>query len=277
MDNQTANKNKAIFITGASTGIGKATALQLDRIGFKVFATVLKPGDDKELLSEGSERINTMVMDVKDDDSIAAAVKLVSEGLGECQLTGLVNNAGTVALGPLECIPMSDLLNMFEINVKGTLMVTRALLPLLRQGKGRIINISSISAQVTIPYGGAYSATKAGMESLGDALRLELLRWGIKVVSVQPGVVATPLWNRPFSIVPDEASKLYGKDIDAQREELKKGMKGIPPEKVANVVARSLTAKRPKRRYRVGPDAKILGFLFSVLPASARDRLIMMR
>lgn len=272
----------AVVVTGASTGIGYACALYLDTLGYKVFAGVRKQADADNLQQNTSKRLMPVFIDVTNIDTITSAAQTVTELLGKTGLAGLVNNAGIAVPGPLEFLPIADLRRQFEINVVGQVAVTQAFLSLLRQGKGRIINMSSISGRVAAPFVGPYAASKFSLEALTDSLRVELKPWGIDVISIQPGAIATPIWEKTLGgedFIDNflkGAESLYGARLAAAREvAIETGQQGIPAEEVAKVVVRALTAKRPKTRYLVGRDAKITAMLLKFLPDRARDWVIL--
>ena len=180
---------KSVVITGASTGIGAACALHLDQWGWRVFAGVRKQGDAEALRAQGSARLTPVSLDVTDTVSISTAASAVAGAVGAAGLAGLVNNAGIVVPGPIELLPLSDLRRQLEINVVGQVAVTQAFLPLIRAGRGRIVNMGSIAGRMATPFTGAYGASKFALEALTDALRLELQPWGISVSIIEPGAV----------------------------------------------------------------------------------------
>ncbi|MBI4557798.1 MAG: SDR family oxidoreductase [Candidatus Hydrogenedentes bacterium] len=275
----------AVVITGASTGIGKACASHLDRLGFRVFAGVRKTQDGEALKAAASERLLPISLDVTDAASVRAAAEQVSGQVGENGLAGLVNNAGINIAGPLELLPVDELRRQFEINVFGLVTVTQAFLPLLRKGRGRVVNMGSLSGKIATPFTGPYCATKHAVEALTDALRLELRPWGISVSVVEPGAVLTPIWEKSIAAsekvlqgFPPEAHQLYDAAMNEAREvAIKVGRMGIPPERVAEAVTHALTSPRPRTRYPVGLDAKIGTRLARFLPDRIRDRLVMWR
>lgn len=274
---------RAVVITGASTGIGEACALYLDRLGFCVFAGVRKAADGEALRARASAHLTPLFIDVTDTAQIATAAQTVAAAVGSAGVVGLVNNAGIAVGGPLEFLPLAELRRQFEINVLGQVAVTQAFLPLLRQGRGRVVNMSSISGRVAMPFFGPYSASKFALGALNDALRVELKPWGIAVICVEPGSIATPIWAKSLSgadeitnNLPAAAEELYGKKLAVLRQTVSKvGRRGISPEKVAATVHRALTANRPKTRYLVGLDAKVGALLVKLLPDRLRDWLIM--
>ncbi len=277
------NQRGAVVITGASTGIGRACALYLDELGFRVFAGVRRQVDGAALQEKASARLTPLFIDVTKTETIAEAAHSVADSLGDERLIGLVNNAGIAVGAPLEFVPIDDLRRQLEINVIGQVAVTQAFLPLLRAGQGRVINMSSISGRIAMPFVGPYNASKFALEAVTDALRLELHPWNIKVISIQPGAIATPIWekslakaNETLEKLPPAAHQLYGDRVTALlRTTEETGAHGSPPEAVAYAVAHALTAKRPKLRYLVGWDAKMGALLKTLLPARLRDWVIL--
>jgi NAD(P)-dependent dehydrogenase (short-subunit alcohol dehydrogenase family) len=271
-----------VLITGASKGIGKATALHLDKQGFHVFAGVRKEVDAEMLQKEASEHLQTLYIDVTNSEQIAAAGEQIAEIVGEMGLYGLVNNAGMAEPNALEFIALDDLRYQLEVNLIGQLAITQTMMPLIRKARGRIINISSISGRVAQALVGAYNISKFAMEAMTDVLRLELAPWGIEVVSIQPGMIDTPIWDTALARadeviekLPKEALKLYGKAIEATKERvIQQKEKAISPQVVADTIERALIAKRPKTRYLVGPDAQLAGRLRVILPDRWLDKLL---
>ena len=192
---------KSVVITGASSGIGRASALRMFNAGWRVFATVRKPDDGNRLQSEISQEITPLVMDVQDRGSISAAAEKLSSQLEGQGLDGLVNVAGIGMVRPLEYATPEDLQTIFEVNVFGQIAVTQALLPLLRQVSGRIVNISSVGAHLAIPFGGLLNASKSAFGLLSDTLRLELRPFGIHVCTIEPGAINTPAVDKTLGNV----------------------------------------------------------------------------
>jgi NAD(P)-dependent dehydrogenase (short-subunit alcohol dehydrogenase family) len=232
-----------------------------------VLAAVRRAGD----APDGTEEV---LLDVTDAEQIQAAADGVDE------LHALVNNAGIAVAAPLEAIPLDELRRQLEVNVVGQVAVTQALLPALRRGRGRVVFVGSIAGRSALPFLGAYAASKHAIEAVGDALRVELAPWGIHVAIVEPGSIATPIWQKGAAIadgiqarVPIGTLDLYRDRMDAfRRAAAAAGRRGIPPDGVAEVVEAALTAERPKTRYLVGRDAKLRA-LFERLPDRARDRV----
>ena len=222
------------------------------------------------------------MLDVTDEAQIAAAKEAVGATVGEAGLDGLVNNAGVGIGGPLEFLTPQDLRQQLEVNVVGQIAVTQAFLSQIRKAHGRVVNIGSIAGRMSAPFMGPYSASKFAMEALTDALRQELRPWGIHVAIIEPGSIATPIWEKTRAMademeknLPEEAMRLYGEAISALRQAVSKFEEaGIPPDEVAKFVQHALTAKRPKTRYVVGRDAQIQRVLAKVVPDRVRDGLV---
>jgi NAD(P)-dependent dehydrogenase (short-subunit alcohol dehydrogenase family) len=272
---------RSVLITGASTGIGRATALRLDGAGWQVFAGVRRQEDADALAAAGSARIVPLILDVLEAEQIdAAAARIEAEAGG--RLDGLVNNAGVAIPGPLETLPLEDFRRQVDINLTAQVAVTKAMLPLIRQARGRVVFISSIGGRIAFPLNGAYHAAKFGVEAVGDVFRQELRPWGIAVSIVEPGSIDTPIWERGERNAEEIESRghpdqeaLYGEAIAGFRRVVKKlADSGIPPEKVAAVVAHALEAKRPRSRYLVGLDAKVQARLKALLPTAIFDRIV---
>ena len=278
-----ATKPRSVVITGASTGIGAACARRLDAEGFRVFAGVRKEADGEALRAKTSERLTPILVDVTEETQIDRAAAQVAETVGEDGLQGLVNNAGIAVAGPLEFVPVSELRRQLEVNVLGVVAVTQAFLPMLRQGRGRVVNMGSVSGRLAMPFLGPYAASKFALEALSDALRPELRAWGIKVALIEPGVIATPLWQKSKDAgetlseqMPEECHRLYGAALDKLRATVNRMEKiGVPADKVADVVLHALTARRPKTRYLVGGGARLQTHLGGLLPDRMRDWLVL--
>jgi NAD(P)-dependent dehydrogenase (short-subunit alcohol dehydrogenase family) len=273
---------KSALVTGASTGIGRATALHLDAKGRRVFAGVRKEADAESLREAGSERLIPLKLDVTDAGQIAAAAERVTAEMGEAGLDGLVNNAGIAVPGPLETLPIEDFRRQVDINLTAQVAVTQAMLPAIRKARGRIVFITSIGGLMAFPMFGAYHAAKFGLEAVGDVFRQELKAWGISVSVVEPGSIATPIWERGQAEADaigaragDGHAELYGKAIEAYREVARKtGERGIAPEKVAERIEHALSARRPRTRYLVGADARGQALAKKLLPDRLVDWLI---
>jgi NAD(P)-dependent dehydrogenase (short-subunit alcohol dehydrogenase family) len=268
-----------VVITGSSSGIGRATALLLDREGFRVFAGVRRAADAEELRRQASRRLIPLRLDVADPDSVASAAGELEGALGGGGLAGLVNNAGIGVAGPLEYADVGEMRRCFEVNVFGVAALTQALLPLLR--RGRIVNVSSGAGRAATPLYGAYSASKFALEALSDALRVELRGTGICVSVVEPGVIDTPMQQkgrddaeRLLASLSDEARARYGDAIARLRQNIERlAGNATPPERVARSILDALTARRPRTRYAVGADARTVALIARWLPDRARDAI----
>ncbi len=275
-----ANK-PCVLVTGASTGIGFACAILLDEEGFRVFAGIRKEADAQRLRARASSRLTPVVIDVTSGTSIGKAFEVVSGNVGEAGLAGLVNNAGIGIASPVECFPLVDLRRMFEVNVFGQIAVTQAFLPLVRKAKGRIVNLGSVGDRLTIPFGGGLCASKSAFASLSDALRLELAGSGIKVCLIEPASISTPAVDkladdceRLIAALPEEGARLYASKLrEFTRRAAEREKRGSPPEVVAEVVLKALTAKSPKTRYPVGADVGKLMTLARWVPDPLLDRI----
>ncbi len=270
---------RTALVTGASSGIGRATVRRLDAAGWKVFAGVRKEEDAAALRAESSERLEPLFLDVLDAEAIAAAAARIEAGSGG--LDGLVDNAGAAVPGPLETLPIEDFRRQVELNLTAQLAVTQAMLPAIRAARGRVVLISSMGGRVALPFTGAYHAAKFGLEAVGDSLRQELAPWGIRVVLVEPGSIDTPIWQRGEDSADSALAgsprmrELYGAAIERYREVIRDtAERGIPAEKVAATIERALDARRPRARYLVGLDAKLQARLLPLLPTPLADRVI---
>ncbi len=271
----------AVLISGASTGIGRACTEHLDSLGFTIFAGVRKQSDADSLRGAGSGRTQPLMLDVTESESIASAMRIVDEAC-PTGLVGLVNNAGISVGGPLEFVAIDEWRRQLEVNFIGQVAVTQAALPALRKARGRIVNMTSIGGRLASPFLGPYNASKYALEAVTDALRLELRQFGVKVAAVEPGAVATPIWEKgrasaeqATASMPAEAQQLYSAGITAISKFISLGERsGVPPLEVARAVEHALTASRPKTRYVVGRDAKMRLILTRLLPTRVMDRVV---
>jgi NAD(P)-dependent dehydrogenase (short-subunit alcohol dehydrogenase family) len=272
----------AVLITGASTGIGEACALHLDKLGYRVFAGIRKASDGECLQRRGSGRLIPVRLDISDQAEIDNAARSILGTLGGAGLDGLVNNAGVAVGGMLEFLPLDALRHQLEVNVIGQVAVTQAFLPSLRKAQGRIVNIGSLSGLISSPFSGAYSASKFALEALTDSLRQELRPWKIHVSIVEPGHVQTPIVNKTLaaaeellSQLPAEALQLYGPYLQAVRDATQReAAQAVSTEVVVKAVVHALTARRPRTRYVVGAHSAIGISLGRALPDRWRDALI---
>jgi NAD(P)-dependent dehydrogenase (short-subunit alcohol dehydrogenase family) len=273
------------LITGASTGIGQATALRLARAGWSVLAGVRAKADGERLVGEApAGRIEALTLDVTDLEQIRQAAARVGElgGGGEGspgRLDALVNNAGVGFGGPLELIDPDDMRKQFDVNVLGQVSVTQALLPALRAAHGRIVFVSSVGGRVAMAFTAPYAASKHAIEAIGDALRVELRTSHVQVALVEPGSVATPIWDKSRELadgvtIPANMQAEYGHVTQAMDKVLKDTAKrGVPPELVAETIERALGSKRMKSRYVIGRDARAMIVVRRLLPDHVFDRL----
>ena len=264
-----------IVVTGASTGIGAAIARRLSAAGYLVFGTVRRPAD-----AEGLERLGAVPvqMDVTDGGSIRTARSEIEGRLGTGPLAGIVNNAGIAAAGPLEYLPLDDLRRVLEVNVVGLVAVTQAFLPALRRSRGRVINIGSVSGRVALPFGGPYAASKFAVEAISDSLRRELLPSGIRVVLIQPGSIATPIWDKVAGIDLGQYRETpYGPVLPVIRDRtIRSGQHGLPADRVAIAVLAALAAPRPPTRMLV-VRRPFAARLMRILPDRWVDRSVARR
>ncbi len=274
---------KAVVITGASTGIGRACALTLDRKGFRVFAGVRKDSDGEALKGVASEQLTPVYIDVTDGASIDAMAKLVDDAVGDAGLAGLINNAGTTMPYPVEYLPLDGFRRQLEINLTGPLALTQALLSLLRRGRGRVVNVTSAAGKAGVPLMAPYVAAKHGLEGLSDVLRLELSQLGIQVAVIEPGFISTAMRGKlerdtevTIRALPEEGQRRYGPQLTKMAQSISKhAANGSQPEVVADAVLHALTSDNPRTRYPVGVGAKRMLFMRRLLPDRRFDRIIL--
>jgi NAD(P)-dependent dehydrogenase (short-subunit alcohol dehydrogenase family) len=280
---RTAPGRKSVVITGASSGIGRATALRLARKGWQVFATVRKQADAEALKEAAGRHLETVHLDLTDEDSVITAARQIAEVLGDRGLDGLVNNAGMGILSPVEHITGDQLRHVYQVNVFGQIATIRALLPTLRRARGRIINVGSVGDHISPPFAAALASPKAAFASTTGALRLELRSQDIQVCLVEPGSINTPAVNKTLGDIdatiramPDDAADLYGPELRSMATTFAANERsGSAPETVAAVVERALTDRRPKLRYPAGKDARKLTLLARLLPERIVDRALL--
>ncbi len=268
-----------VLITGASTGIGRATALRLAASGWTVLAGVRKAADGEALRTAGGDRVIPVALEVTDQAQIEQAAERVND-VAPGGLDALVNNAGIGFGGPLELLPIDDLRSQLEVNVLGPVALTQAMLPALRRAHGRIVFVSSIGGRVAMAFTAPYAASKHAVEAIGDALRVELRSSNVQVALVEPGSVATPIWDKSRAqgeglSVPAELTDQYGHVAAAMSKVIQDTeRRGISPERVAETIEGALTARRMKARYLIGRDAKAMLLARRLLPDHVFDRVV---
>jgi NAD(P)-dependent dehydrogenase (short-subunit alcohol dehydrogenase family) len=275
-DTATAQRN--VLVTGAAGGIGGEVVKRLDALGYRVFAGIRR-ADTADRLPR-STNVVPVAFDLAEDRSRDGAVASVHTALGGEGLHGLVNGAGMIVQGPLELVSLAALRTQFEVNVLGQIAVTNAFLPALRAARGRIVNISAATGRTTVPFLGPISASKTALESLSDALRMELKPFGVHVAVVEPGAMATEIFAKAdrlaasdLAAAPPALRELYAPAMKAVDEALAKS-KPSPVGIAADAVVKALTDRRPATRYVAGRDARMLVML-SHLPDGLRDRMLM--
>ena len=272
--------NRMAVVTGASSGIGLATAQELARRGFHVLAGVRKQQDAARLASENVEPV---IVDITDEEQVAAlADRVVHDPQGR-RLGALVNNAGVAINAPVEAIPLDEWRRHFDVNFFGHVAVVQALLPaLIAGGDGRLVNVSSIGGRVAFPTYGAYSASKFALEGFSDVLRREVGRLGVKVIVIEPGTTATPMWGKGIATMDKLTATMsadqparYGDLIAAMHKQVEEQEgSGIQPLGAAKVIADAIQARKPRTRYRVGRDAKLLAVMSGLLSDYTFDRFV---
>ncbi|MFC2113082.1 SDR family NAD(P)-dependent oxidoreductase [Bacteroidota bacterium] len=274
-----SNTDQVVLITGASTGIGYATAIYLCKIGMKVYAGIRKESDKQKLISEGPSSLTPVFLDVCDQDSISKSFDLIAKEIGDCSFN-LINNAGLSLNGPLEILPMSDIIRLLDVNVRGLLSVTKTFLPLIRKNKGRIVNISSGHGLLAVPDKSVYAASKFAVNAISDSLRVELRPFGVMVSSIVVGKVNTKVLDKilvdrkkMLDQTPPEITNLYLNLIEYFDREVK-NIPGIEAIEVAKVIAESLSNPKPKVQYLVGPGAKKMKML-ACFPTRMRDNMML--
>ena len=271
---------KAVLVTGASTGIGHACALHLDHLGHQVYAGVRKEEHAAEMRRRGSGRITPVILDVTDQAQVDAAAAQIAANSG--RLDGLVNNAGIAKGGPLEYLPLPVWREQFDVNVLGHVAVTKAMLPLIRPARGRIVFIGAMSGRIATMMLGPYCASKFALEGISESLRHELHPWGISVSVIEPGAIKTPIWEKARreadeveGQLPPEARTRYARHIVAMRKVIDmQERNGVSPGKVARAVEHALFSARPKTRYLVGTDARIQSAMTRWLPGRAHEAIV---
>lgn len=268
----------SVLVTGAGRGIGLAITRHMSAQGWDVYAGVRTDDAVRELEGlEGTARVHPVKLDITDRDSVRALPDQLP-----AQLDGVVNNAGIVVNGPVEGLTLEDLSRQMDVNVIAQIAVTQAVLPKIRAATGRIVFISSVSGLITTPGTGAYCASKYALESLADALRIELRPWRIRVSLVEPGAIRTDIWgnilvdhDRMVAGLREDHRALYAPQLNGTRKLLAKMQKtAADPEKVVKAVDHALTARRPKSRYLLDAASRIQKLLIGLTPTPVNDALL---
>ena len=274
-------RKKSVVITGVSTGIGWGTVKVLTDQGFHVFGSVRKTADADRLKAAFGEAFTPLLFDVTDAAAVQAGAREVEAALAGAPLAGLVNNAGVAVAGPILYLPIDEWRQQLEVNLTGVVIATQAFAPLLGAGgariadPGRIVNISSVGGRNANPFMGPYCTTKFGLEGLSEAMRRELLPFGVDVIVVAPGAVATPIWDKADQTDTSRyANTVYAPALERLRQHmLSLGKSGLPPERIGEAIATALTAPKPKVRYVVtGSPLQVL--MTEVLPKRVLDKAI---
>jgi NAD(P)-dependent dehydrogenase (short-subunit alcohol dehydrogenase family) len=285
MTASTSGVRGSVLLTGASTGIGRATARYLAERRLRVFAGVRRDEDAASLRAEGLAELVPIRLDVTRAEEIAAARAEIASALaamGEAGLAGVVNNAGLALPAVQEFIEVDDFRRQIEVNLIAVVAVNRAFFSLVRAARGRIVNIGSLGGYNAAPFLGPYAASKFALEGLTDSLRRELRPFGLEVALVEPGSIATPIWEKSLGYgeelkrkLPAEALPLYAPLLEKIENYARNAARrGIPAERVARAIHHALTAARPRTRYRVGLDANLMRVLTRVLPDRAMDAIV---
>jgi NAD(P)-dependent dehydrogenase (short-subunit alcohol dehydrogenase family) len=272
-------RTRLALVTGASSGIGEATAHALATRGFHVLAGVRRLVDPDRVAVDGVEPV---ILDITDPGQVSAVAQRIESDSDGRPLAALVNNAGIAVNAPVEGIPMDEWRRQFEVNFFGHVAVIQALLPALAAGRGRIVNISSIGGRLALPTFGAYAGSKFALEGMSDSLRREVARFGVKVIVIEPGTVATPIWGKGVANaealierMPEDRRARYQELVDIVGEQaatMERG--GIQPADAARVIADAIESRTPRARYLIGRDAKLMARVARILPDRAVDALI---
>lgn len=275
-----SESKNSVLITGCSSGIGKAVALLLDNHGYRVFAGIRNNNDAEKLKLESSSNLEPIILDVTNNDQIQAAFNFINEQCYDSGLMCVINNAGYMHAGSIEYSSEEDIKRQYDVNFFGTIRIIQTFLPLIRRfvevkkHSGRIINIGSVAGRLSTPFTGIYNSSKSAIAVVSEALCIELATSNIHSCLIEPGSIATQIWqkiennfeNAIFSL-PEGSKKYYESPMKAMQNTLiQTGGRGISPDMVAKVVIRSLESNNPKNRYLVGAEAKIVATLTKFLP-----------
>ncbi|MBX3479219.1 MAG: SDR family NAD(P)-dependent oxidoreductase [Caulobacter sp.] len=272
---------RSVVVTGVSTGIGWGAVKVLTEKGFHVFGSVRKQADADRLKQEFGDRFTPLLFDVTDETAVKTSVATVREALQGQTLAGLVNNAGIAVAGPLLMLPVDEFRKQMEVNVTGLVITSQAFAPLLAADPGttgdpgRIVNISSVGGRNAMPFIAPYNASKFAVEAISESLRRELQLFGVDVVVVAPGAVATPIWSKADEVdVTPYAASAYAPALERLRAFMSSnGPKGLAPEAIGRTIHKALTTARPKARYTVTPDP-VQVLMSEILPRRMMDRIV---
>lgn len=277
-----ATRQELIVVTGASTGMGAATAKELARRGFHVLAGVRRDADADALVADGPEGLEPVILDITMESDVAAIADRVARDPLRRPLRALINNAGIAVNAPVEALPIAHWRKQFEVNLFGHVAMTQALLPALLLGGGTVVNISSVGGKVVLPTYGAYAGSKFALEAVSDALRREVSHLGIKVVVVEPGAVKTEMVDRGIATAEELLANMTGPQltrygdlaaaVTAQARSF--GEVGVSAEHAAKVIAKAATASRPRTRYTIGRDAAVLVRISRLVSDRVLDRIV---
>lgn len=277
-----ADRNELIVVTGASTGMGAATAKELARRGFHVLAGVRRDADADALVADGPEGLEPCILDITMASDVAAIADRVARDPQRRPLRALINNAGIAINAPVETLPITEWRKQFEVNLFGHIAMTQALLPALLLSAGTVVNISSVGGKVVLPTYGAYAGSKFALEAVSDALRREVGDVGIKVVVIEPGAVKTEMAERGIATAESLMTNMTAVQL-ARYDDLAAAVTaqarsfidtGVSAEHAAKVIAKAATASRPRTRYTIGRDAAILLRVSRVVSDRVLDRIV---
>jgi NAD(P)-dependent dehydrogenase (short-subunit alcohol dehydrogenase family) len=276
-----ASEQKSVVVTGVSTGIGWGAAKVMTKAGFRVFGSVRKEEDAKRLSAEFGTNFVPLIFDVLDEKAVRASAATVRTALNGRKLFGLVNNAGIAVAGPITYIPVEEFRKQIDVNLTGVVIATQAFGPLLgidpdlKGAPGRIVNISSVGGKTATPFLGPYNASKFGLEGLSESLRREMMLFGVDVIVIAPGAVATAIWGKTGE---NELARYANTPYATQLATLQKfaaeqGRKGLKPERLGRAIMHALTTAKPKVRYTVTPEP-FLNWMLNTLPKRMTDRMV---
>ena len=278
------SQQQSVVVTGVSTGIGWGAAKVLTKAGHRVFGSVRNDADSARLQGELGKNFTPLKFDVTNEQAVRAGAKVVRDALGGRKLMGLVNNAGISVVGPLVYLPLDQFRKQLEVNLTGVVIATQAFAPLLgidetlTGNPGRIVNISSVGGRSATPFLTPYNVSKFGLEGLTEGLRRELMPFGIDVISVAPGAVATAIWEKGEQTdMTPYANTFYARQLEKLKALAgEQGAKGLKPEFLGEKIMHALTTPKPKTRYVVTPEP-FLNFMLNNVPKRVADRLIASR